>query len=44
MSTNKWYSILKIYLIGYLILHHSVLWPLVSYTPDLVTEAENLVK
>lgn len=31
-------------MIGYLILHHSVLWSLVSYTPDLVTEAENLVK
>lgn len=25
-------------------MHHTVLWPLVSYQADLITEADNLVK
>lgn len=29
---------------GYLIIHNSILWNLISFIPDLYTEAENLVK
>ena len=28
---------------GYLILHHTVLWPLIGYEPDLIAEAETFV-
>jgi hypothetical protein len=33
-------SIFSNYL-GYLIMHHSVLWPLTSYEPDLIEESDN---
>lgn len=29
---------------GYLIIHSTLLWDLLSYKPDLFTEAQNLVK
>ncbi|CAK81085.1 unnamed protein product (macronuclear) [Paramecium tetraurelia] len=28
---------------GYLIMHHSVLWPLVDYQPDMIEESDNLI-
>lgn len=28
---------------GYLILHHTILWPLVGYKPDIIVEAEAFV-
>lgn len=29
---------------NYLVMHHTLLWPLIDYTPDLVTEADNIYK
>lgn len=26
---------------GYLIMHHSLLWPINDYEPDLISESEN---
>ena len=31
------------YILGYLVMHHSLLWPLLEYEPDLIEESDNLI-